>query len=47
MAMRRKNATKHVGALEKAQPWFNANVARQRRRAKLARLARRRQRGKR
>jgi hypothetical protein len=43
---RRSNTSKHVGATDKAQPWFRANVKRNRRRNELARDSRRKNRRK-
>lgn len=45
MAMRRKNTAKHIGGLEHVQKWFINNVRRQRRRNKLAKMSRRKNRG--
>lgn len=41
MAMRRKNTCAPVGPLDMNQPWFTANVKRQRKRAKLSSASRR------
>lgn len=47
MAMHRKNGCRSGkrGRSQNDQPWFTANVKRQRRRNELAKLARRRNRG--
>jgi hypothetical protein len=44
MAMHRKNSTKHVGDRGIAQPWFNANLERQRNRKRIAKASRRKNR---
>ena len=41
---RRSNTSKHVGPTTQAQPWFKANVARNRKRNRMARDSRRRNR---
>lgn len=46
MAMHRKNSSKHVGGISLEQPWFTANVKRQRRRNAIAKASRRKNRGK-
>lgn len=46
MAMRRKNSTRHVGDVSREQPWFSANVERQRRRKEMAKASKRKNRGK-
>lgn len=45
MSMHRKNKCEWVGDLSRAQPWFKANVRRQRRRRDIAFESRRRNRG--
>lgn len=46
MAMHRKNSTRHVGGMSQEQPWFSANVKRQRNRRDMAKASKRKNRGK-
>jgi hypothetical protein len=44
MAMHRKNTSKGFSQLDREQPWFSANVKRQRTRNKMASASRRKNR---